>query len=74
MSSVSGVPSWLMGTALHQAGGNACAATACISDLQIGTCKYGQVRDILTNNRDLSAPPTAGERGRPDHAYVCGPD
>ena len=46
---------------------------ACTLALQIGACQYRHVRDILTNNRDQSAPATAGEWVSPDHAHVRGP-
>ena len=46
---------------------------ACTLALQIGACQYRHVRDILTNNRDQSAPDTAGEWVSPDHAHVRGP-
>ena len=41
--------------------------------LQIGTCQYRHVNDILKNNRDQSAPVTASDWGRPDQVHVRGP-
>ena len=46
---------------------------ACMLALQIGACQYRHVRDILTNNRDQSAPATASDWVSPDHAHVRGP-
>jgi transposase len=46
---------------------------ACMLALQIGTCKYIHVRDILANNRDKVAPATAVEWTSPIHANVRGP-
>lgn len=46
----------------------------CALALQIGACQYRHVRDILTNNRDQSAPATAGDWVSPDHVHVRGPD
>ena len=46
---------------------------ACMLALQIGACQYRHVRDILTNNRDQSAPLAAGDWVSPDHAHVRGP-
>jgi hypothetical protein len=46
---------------------------ACMLALQIGACQYRHVRDILTNNRDQSAPVATGEWVSPDHAHVRGP-
>ena len=46
---------------------------ACMLALQIGACQYRHVRDILTNNRDQSAPATTSEWVSPDHAHVRGP-
>jgi transposase len=45
----------------------------CTLALQIGACQYRHVRDILVNNRDQSAPATAGEWVSPNHAHVRGP-
>lgn len=47
---------------------------ACALALQIGTCQYRHVRDILANNRDQSPPGAAGEWVSPDHAHVRGPN
>ena len=47
---------------------------SCTLALQIGACQYRHVRDILANNRDLSAPATASDWISPDHAHVRGPD
>ena len=44
----------------------------CTLALQIGACQYRHVRDILANNRDQSAPTTAGDWISPDHAHVRG--
>ena len=46
---------------------------ACMLALQIGACQYRHVRDILTNNRDQSAPAAAGEWVSPEHAHLRGP-
>jgi transposase len=46
----------------------------CTLALQIGACQYRHVRDILTNNRDQSAPATTTDWVSPDHAHVRGPD
>ena len=48
--------------------------TACTLALQLGTCKYIHVRDILANNRDKVAPATSTEWTSPDHANVRGAD
>lgn len=40
--------------------------------LQIGTCQYRHVRDILANNRDQRAPTIAGDWISPDHVHVRG--
>jgi transposase len=45
----------------------------CTLALQIGACQYRHVRDILVNNRDQSAPATAGDWVSPNHAHVRGP-
>jgi transposase len=45
----------------------------CTLALQIGACQYRHVRDILVNNRDQSAPVTAGDWVSPNHAHVRGP-
>jgi transposase len=47
---------------------------ACTLALQLGACQYRHVRDILINNRDRSAPATAGDWTSPEHAHVRGPD
>jgi len=44
----------------------------CTLALQLGACQYRHVNDILKNNRDKSAPATAGDWISPDHAYVRG--
>lgn len=46
---------------------------ACTVALQIGTCKFSHVRDILINNRDQVKPAETGEWVSPDHANVRGP-
>jgi len=46
---------------------------ACMLALQIGTCKYIHVRDILANNRDKTVTTTAVEWASPNHANVRGP-
>ena len=47
----------------------------CTLALQIGTCKYRHIRDILANNRDQTTPPTsATDWVSPDHAHLRGPD
>ncbi|MBW8073719.1 MAG: IS21 family transposase [Ferrovum sp.] len=46
---------------------------ACVLALQIGTCKYRHVRDILVNNRDQIAHSPATEWISPDHPHVRGP-
>jgi len=46
---------------------------ACMRALQIGACQYRHVHDILKNNREQSAPATAGDWITPDHAHVRGP-
>ncbi|MFK4446048.1 transposase [Caballeronia udeis] len=45
----------------------------CTLALQIGACQYRHVRDILVNNRDQSAPATAGDWVSPNHAHLRGP-
>jgi transposase len=45
----------------------------CMLALQIGACQYRHVRNILVNNRDQSAPATAGDWVSPNHAHVRGP-
>ena len=45
----------------------------CTLALQIGACQYRHVRDILVNNRDQSAPATAGDWVSPNHTHVRGP-
>ena len=46
----------------------------CTLALQIGTCKYRHIRDILANNRDQTTPPTsATDWVSPDHAHLRGP-
>ena len=42
----------------------------CMLALQIGACQYRHVRNILVNNRDQSAPATAGDWVSPNHAHV----
>ena len=46
---------------------------ACTLALQIGTCKYRHVRDILVNNRDQNTPPPSNDWVSPDHPHVRGP-
>lgn len=53
--------------------GKARLEAACTLALQIGACRYGHVRDILANNRDLHAPSEAGDWVSPDHAHLRGP-
>ncbi len=46
----------------------------CTLALQIGTCRYRHIRDILANNRDQTTPPTmAADWVSPDHAHLRGP-
>ena len=45
----------------------------CLLALQLGACQYAHVRDILANNRDLSAPTAAIDWVSPEHANVRGP-
>ena len=46
----------------------------CTLALQIGTCKYRHIRDILVNNRDQTTPPTsATDWISPGHAHLRGP-
>lgn len=47
--------------------------SACVLALQIGTCKYRHVRDILANNRDQNTPPPSNDWISPDHSHVRGP-
>ncbi|MBW8072306.1 MAG: IS21 family transposase [Ferrovum sp.] len=47
---------------------------ACTLALQIGTCKYRHVRDILVNNRDQHQPPPANDWVSPEHVHVRGSD
>jgi transposase len=54
--------------------GKARLEAACALALQIGTCQYRHVRDILANNRDQSPPGAAGDWVSPDHAHVRGPN
>ncbi len=46
---------------------------ACVLALQLGTCKYSHVRDILGNNRDQMPNSPANEWISPDHTHVRGP-
>lgn len=46
---------------------------ACALALQIGTCKYRHVRDILANNRDQISYSPTNEWISPDHTHVRGP-
>lgn len=46
---------------------------ACMLALQLGACQYRHVHDILKNNRDQSAPASAGDWISPDHAHLRGP-
>ena len=46
---------------------------ACMLALQIGACQYRHMRDILTNNRDQSAPATTGEWVSTERAHLRGP-
>ena len=46
---------------------------ACSVALQIGTCQYRHVRDILANNRDTNTQTTTGDWISPHHAHVRGP-
>ncbi len=46
---------------------------ACTLALQIGTCKYRHVRDILANNRDQNTPTSSHDWVSPDHRHVRGP-
>lgn len=45
----------------------------CTVALQLGTCQYRHVRDILVNNRDCVAPAQAPDWTSPTHANVRGP-
>ena len=50
---------------------------ACELALQLGFCKYRDVREILSNNRDkhhAQAQTDAKEWVSPDHANLRGPD
>ena len=46
---------------------------ACSVALQIGTCQYRHVRDILANHRDANTQATTGDWISPHHAHVRGP-
>ena len=46
---------------------------ACSVALQIGTCQYRHVRDILANKRDTNTQATTGDWISPHHAHVRGP-
>jgi transposase len=46
---------------------------ACLLALQLSAFKYRHVRDILTSNRDRSAPAPACDWVSPDHMHVRGP-
>ena len=46
---------------------------ACSVALQIGTCQYRHVRDILANHRDTNTQVTSGDWISPHHAHVRGP-
>jgi transposase len=48
--------------------------SACTLALQIGTCQYRHVRDILANKRDQATQPAAGDWVSPEHAHVRGPN
>jgi transposase len=45
---------------------------ACTLALQLGTCKYSHIRDILQNRRDLLQTSTTPEWVAPEHAHVRG--
>lgn len=59
---------------LHKHYGKPRLEAACMLALQIGTCQYRHVNDILKNNRDQSVPVSAGEWISPEHAHLRGPD
>lgn len=46
---------------------------ACGLALQLGTCQYRHVRDILANNRDRTRQAAQDDWVSPDHAHVRGP-
>lgn len=54
--------------------GNPRLEASCTLALQIGTCQYRHVRDILANKRDQNPPAIHGNWVSPDHAHVRGPD
>lgn len=46
---------------------------ACLMALQLGTCKYNHIRDILINRADQLHKAAAAEWSSPAHAHVRGP-
>ena len=46
---------------------------ACALALQLGSCRYRSVRDILANHRDRSPGSDEGDWTSPSHENVCGP-
>ena len=52
--------------------GDARLGAACTLALNLGTCKYPPIRDILANRRDLLQASTPPEWTSPAHAHVRG--
>lgn len=53
--------------------GNARLEAACLMALQLGTCKYNHIRDMLVNGSDQLHKSDAPEWSSPAHAHVRGP-